>query len=142
MCNIKWYKLKTCLINITGSNKTNTLQVCLEKSALTTSMVFSLILTLSLFRIGFFRPVYICWRAWFERPSPSLKFLYSTMMKLDTVILYVRKFKKTHIDYVTLHLSSAKTRVFAISENSVKTCVFTFIKFSILLTFLSLERLF
>ena len=70
------------------------------------------LLSLSLFRMGVFRAAH-GWRRAKKPPLPKICHTYPTMIKLDTVISYLKKIQK-YINYVTHHLSSADISIFSL----------------------------
>ena len=77
---------------------------------------------LTLFRKGFFRAAYGWDGGGRKSPLPKICHTYSTMMKLDTVIPYLKKSKKS-INHLTQSLCSADISIY-----SVEICKFCYIK--------------
>ena len=71
-------------------------------------------LTLTLFRIGFFEAVH----GWGNQkgPLPKIYHTYPTMMKLGTVIPYLKKIQK-HMNHVIHPSSSADISIFSLEIN-------------------------
>ena len=97
------------------------------------------IVSLTQFRLGLFMGAY----RWEDQnnPLPKIFHTYPTMMKLFTVISYLKKIKKKHISHVKHHLNFAYISIFLPEISNfcyVKKYQYIFyftIQFLILLTF-------
>ena len=76
---------------------------------------------LTLFRVGLFRDAH-GWGAKRPPPLPKICYIHPTMMKLGTVVPYLKKIKK-YINHVTHSMSPANICIF-----SLEICNFCYIK--------------